>query len=264
MLMTVNVGNSTISVGFFREDACELLFRFELSTDLKKTSDEYQSLIRALFCERASSDEPISGVILSSVVPQLTTTVCRAVSAFAGTEPLLVGPGVRTGFPIKIDSPSELGGDMVANAAAVIHTGLGVGGAILVDMGTVTTVSAISRLGEFVGCAIAPGVRVSLEALHSCTAQLPNVVLAKPTRAIGKSSRESVCSGVVLGNAMMLDGFVSRFASEMKSDIKDIRLVMTGEYGQTVMSACENSFAYDEDLTLCGLYYLYRNTVQNS
>ncbi len=264
MLMTVNVGNSTISVGFFREDCPELLFRFQISADLKKTSDEYQSLIRSLFRERAESEEPISGVILSSVVPQLTTTVCRAVETFADIDPLVVGPGVKTGFPIKIDSPSELGGDMVANAAAVMNTGLGRGGAIVVDMGTVTTVSALNRFGEFVGCAIAPGVRVSLDALHSRTAQLPNVVLAKPSRAIGKSSRESVCSGVVLGNAMMLDGFVSRFASEMKSNVGEIRLVMTGEYAETVLSSCENSFAYEEDLTLCGLYYLYRNTVQNS
>ncbi len=264
MLMSVNVGNSTISVGFFQEDACRLLFRFELSADPKKTSDEYQSLILSLFRERSESAEPISGVILSSVVPQLTMTVCRAVASFAGVEPLVVGPGLKTGFPIKIDSPSELGGDMVADAAAVVASQIGRGGAIVVNMGTVTTVSAINRFGEFVGCAIAPGVRVSLDALHTRTAQLPNVVLAKPSRSIGKSSRESVCSGVVLGNAMMLDGFVSRFASEMKSDVKDLRLVMTGEYAQTVMSSCENSFVYDENLTLCGLYYLYRNTVQNS
>lgn len=263
MLMTVNVGNSTISVGFFREDACELLFRFKLSADSKKTSDEYQSLIRNLFHERTESAEPISGAILSSVVPQLTTTVSRAVALFAGVEPLMVGPGVKTGFPIKIDTPSELGGDMVADAAAVIHRGIGRGGAIVVNMGTVTTVSALNRSREFVGCAIAPGIRVSLDSLHARTAQLPNVVLAKPSRAIGKSSRESVCSGVVLGNAMMLDGFVSRFASEMKSDVGDLALVMTGEYAQTVLASCENSFVYDEDLTLRGLYYLYRNTVEN-
>lgn len=265
MLMAVNIGNSRISVGFFEENACRLLLKFQISTDINKTSDEYLALIHSILRGEETKEE-IGGVILSSVVPQLTETVRQTLVRFAGKQPLLVGPGLKTGFPIKIDSPSELGGDMVANTAAVLH-GLKEEGkskipALIADLGTVTTLSAINRLGEYIGCAIVPGVRMSLNMLHGETAQLPNVMLSAPTKAVGKNSQDSVRSGVIFGNAMMLDGFVGRFAREMNCKAEELALFVTGEYAGAVMDVCKYRFTYDEDLTLKGLYFLYKNTVE--
>ena len=263
MLMAVNVGNSCISVGFFADDACELHAQFQIATDLRKTSDEYLCLIRSIVREEGLSVNAITGAILSSVVPQLTNTVSEALLRLTGIRPLVVGPGVKTGFPIKIDSPSELGGDMVANTAAVLRK-VGRKAAIIADLGTVTTISAINRNGEYVGCCIAPGVGISFESLHGKTAQLPNVMLSDAGKAIGKNSQDAVLSGVILGHAMMLDGFVARFAKELKCQPEELSLVMTGEYATMVASSCRRSFELDSELTLKGLFILYHNTVQNA
>ncbi len=265
MLMAVNIGNSRISFGFFGESAEDLRLKFQISTDINKTSDEYLVLIRALGSEMLA-DQSASGVILSSVVPQLTETVCDALRVFSGKEPLLVGPGVKTGFPIKIDSPSELGGDMVANTAAVLHIlkeeGRRQVPAVIADVGTVTTVSAVSRSGEYIGCAIFAGVRTSLDLLHGETAQLPNVMLSAPTKVLGKNSQDAVRAGVILGTAMALDGFVGRIAKEMKIKAEELALFVTGEYANAVKEGCRYRFSYDGDLTLKGLYFLYQNTVE--
>ena len=263
MLMAVNLANSQISIGFFADDACELKFQCKLATDLHKTSDEYLCLIRSIVREESLSVESISGAILASVVPQLTATVSEVLYHLTGAQPILVGPGVKTGFAIKIDSPSELGGDMVANTVAALDS---LGGEkrpmMVVDMGTVTTVSAISRAGEYLGCSICPGIGISLDSLHGRTAQLPNVMLAAPERAIGKNSQDSVRSGVIYGHAMMLDGFVLRFAKEMRCTPQELVLVMTGTYAKSVSDVCKYPFEVDEHLTLKGLWTLYRKTVQ--
>ncbi len=259
MLMAVNVGNSRISIGFFREETCDLIAKFKIATDINKTSDEYLALIRAVVREEKIECEEISGCIFSSVVPQLTATVCDTLARFTGKQPLSVGPGLKTGFPIKIDTPSELGADIVANTAAVRKSTARA--SVVVDMGTVTTVSAINAKGEYVGCSILAGVQISLDALHGRTAQLPNVMLMTPTRAIGKNSQESVRSGVILGHAILLDGMIERFAREMRSQPDELSLFATGEYALPVIKECKRNFVYDEDLTLKGLYYLYKNNI---
>jgi len=260
MLLAINVGNSRISIGFFADDSKRLVAKFKIATDINKTSDEYLALIRAVVREENLSFEEISGAIVSSVVPQLTGVISETVERFGGKEPVVVGPGVKTGFAIKIDSPSELGADIVANTAAVVSE-IGKKGAVIVDLGTVTTVSAINERGEYVGCAIMPGVQISFDALHGRTAQLPNVMLSVPTHAIGKNSQESVRSGVILGHAMILDGMVERFAKEMKCAADSLTLSATGEFALRVIKECKRDFSYDEDLTLKGLYYLYKNNL---
>jgi len=265
MLMAVNVGNSRIYVGFFADDACELSAQFKIATDLNKTSDEYLCLIRSIVRENDIPTDAITGSILSSVVPQLTVTVSQVLSRLTGRVPLLVGPGVKTGFPIKIDSPSELGGDMVANTAAVLRLiERERKAAIVADLGTVTTVSAINGNREYAGCCIAPGVGISLESLHGRTAQLPNVTLSETGRSIGKNSQDAVRSGVILGHAMMLDGFVGRFAREMKCAPEEVALIMTGEFANAILPHCRNSYVLEENLTLKGLWVLYHNTVPNT
>ena len=261
MLMAVNIGNSRICFGFFEEDSCRLVAKFKIGTDMTKTSDEYLALIKAVSGGTEFPIGEISGSILSSVVPQLTSVISKTVERFTKKSPMIVGPGLKTGFSIKIDSPSELGADIVANTAAVIGTkkekresGFC---SVVADMGTVTTISAINGRGEYIGCSILTGIGISFDAMHGRTAQLPNVIPDQPSRAIGKNSRDAVRSGVILGNAMILDGMAERFAKEMKCDINSVSLIATGEYAQSVIDACKNSFIYDEDLTLKGLWYLY-------
>ena len=262
MIMAVNICNTRISVGFFGDDS-SVKYKFELSTDLQKTVDEYYVLVKAIVRESGFDIDGLDGGIVSSVVPQLTATICDVVKRFTGDVPVLVGPGVKTGFPIKIDSPAELGGDMVANAAAVVSKMKReneIRACVAVDMSAVTTVSAINKFGEFIGCAIFPGIQMSLEALHGNTALLPNVSYSAQTKAIGKNSQESVLSGVIVGHAMMIDGFVSRFAREMKVNFESVKCVITGEYAKYVISLCKTNFDLDEELTFKGLWFIYQKS----
>lgn len=260
MLLAADIGNSSISFGIFG-DGCELLHRFKLAADQTRTSDEYAVIINNVFALRGIDPANITGTAIASVVPMLTKTVEDALRTLTGTKTMTVGPGVKTGFPIRIDDPSELGADLVANAAAVIAMQGNKIAAIIVDMGTATTVSAISQSGEYLGNCIMPGVRVSLDSLHSRTAQLPTVTLAMPKRAIGKNSGDSVRSGVVLGNAIMIDGFIDEFAKEMKLDALRVDLFATGGLAEQVLPACKHKFTYDPDLTLKGLYFIYKNNI---
>lgn len=262
MLMAVNVGNSRISVGFFKKDSANIVAKFKIATDTKKTSDEYLALMRTMVREQLLAPEDIHGCIYSSVVPQLTFVVADALKRLTGVYVMAVAPGIKTGFSIKIDNPSELGADIVANTAAVIN----MAGeneknqaAVIVDMNTVTTVSALGKNCEYLGCSIFPGVQMSFDVMHGGTAQLPNVRFSVPSKSIGKNSAESLQSGVILGNAMIIDGMVESFARQMRCAPFEMRLIATGEYASIVVGVCKNKFILDEDLTLKGLYHLYLN-----
>lgn len=264
MLLAINVDNTRISVGIFNTEG-NIVSKFKIATDIKKTFDEYSSLMRMVLADNGVSVAQIKSAIIASVVPQLTDTVRLVAARLSGSDPIIVGPGVKTGFLIKIDSPSELGGDMVANTAAVIYENKVKGKcnvpSIVVDMNTVTTVSAINGSNEYVGCSIIPGIQMSFEAMHETTALLPNVDFTFAKNAIGKNSHDSVCSGVICGNAIMLDGFVYRFAREMKCKPDDIDLTITGEYAKYVVGLCGRKYSYDENLTLKGLYVIYQNNI---
>ncbi len=267
MLVAANVDNSRISFGFFKDDSCELVAKFKISTDINKTSDEYLAVIKAVAAQACTLNEGVTNCIFSCVVPQLSLVISETLEKFTGVSPKVVGPGLKTGFSIKIDTPVELGADIVANTAAIIGSAKERGetefSSIIVDMGTVTTVSAINKNGEYIGCSIFPGVGISFDAMHGKTAQLPNVMADKPRGAIGKNSKDALRSGIILGNAMILDGMCEKFAKEMKCDQKNITLVATGEYAQRVVGYCKNEFVFDEDITLKGLWYLSFNNRQN-
>ena len=260
MLFAIDIGNSSISTGLFCIGSGELLYTFKLSSDKNRTVDEYICQISSMFYFSGIDKAAISGAIISSVVPELTHTMSLCAERIVGKKPKIVGPGLKTGFPIKVDNPSELGADLVSNAAAAI-SGTAKGQAcIIVDMGTATTVSAINKDGEYIGNCILPGVKLCLDALHRQTAQLPFVTLAKPKKAIGKNSGESIRSGVVLGNAMMIDGFIDEFEKEMKLDSGAV-LLATGGLAQDVLPASRHKLQYDPHLTLKGLYFIYKNNI---
>ena len=263
MILAVHIGNSIISVGFF-DKAGDPLASFDLASDIRRTSDEYLYMLRGISLDEGVNSKDVTGVIISSVVPQLTDILKCALSKFTNKTPMIIGPGVKTGFHIKIDNPSELGADMVANTAAANRIKKEGRAAIVVDLRTVNTVSAIGKSGEYLGCSLFPGVQLSLDSMRINTAQLPNVNISSQSKAIGKHSHSAIRSGVILGNALTIDGLISRFAEEMNTSVSDIDLIATGECAQTVLCNSKYTFHYDEYLTLKGLYYIYTNNVDNN
>ena len=258
MLLCINVGNSIISLGCF-EDEGKMVASFDISSDAKKTSDEYLFIFKSILNDNGIISEKINGAIVSSVVPALTDTVNKTIVKLIGKQPLVVGPGVKTGFHIRIDNPSELGADMVANTAAAISKGVGEKAIIIADLGAVNTLSAINKKGEYVGCAIFPGVQLSFSMLHNEAALLPSINTGNYSTAIGKNSQGAVRSGVLLGGAMAVDGLVSKFCAEMGVAIEEAQLIATGSQANVLLKNMASEFSYDEHLTLKGLYCIYKN-----
>ena len=263
MLLTANIGNSIISFGFFDENH-HMMATFCVSCDVGRTSDEYLAVVRSIAREKGIRREEAQGAILSSVVPSLTETIKKTIKEFWGAEPMVVGPGVKTGFHLKIDNPSELGGDMVANTAAAIRLKRVDHAALIADLGMVNTLSAVSRDGDFLGCAIYPGVELSLNALRGETAQLPTVNVGGTPKAIGKNTQGSVRGGVILGGAVTLEGLVRRFALEMKIPLEELDLIATGQSAEDVLPYCRCPFTVVSDLTLRGLSYIYHYNLDHN
>ena len=262
MLLAVNVGNKNISVAVFDEREQEPIAKFSVSADMRKTADEYSVTVKQLLDFSGIDTAAVDGAVMASVVPQLNDVIKHVVLALTGKTPITVGPGVKTGFAIKIDDPAELGADIVANAGAVVSIlkeEKCEKAAIILDMGSVTTLFSINKNREVVGGAILPGVGMSLDALHRETAQLPNIEMSGVTRAIGKNTKESLISGVVFGQAAMIDGLVDRFEKELKC--ADAVLFATGEYCTPLLGNLNRNFRYDPVLTLKGLACIYKNTV---
>lgn len=265
MLLAINVGNKNISFAVFEESASEPAAKFKIAADVCKTADEYVILVMQLLDYSGIDTKEIDGAIMASVLPPLNDVMKNVIAAMVGKAPITVGPGVKTGFAIRIDDPAELGADIVANSGAVVaimKEEKVEGPAIILDMSTVTTVFAINKNKEVIGGAILPGIDMSLETLHREAALLPSIELVETARAIGKNTKESLISGVVLGQAAMIDGLIDRFAKELKCSSSEISLFATGESCKPVIANCAHSFRYDPDLTLKGLACIYRNTVK--
>lgn len=264
MILAIETDNSRINIGIFENG--ELVKSFGVATDTKKTSDEYAVTFGGILSYYGIERTDIDGAALSSVVPQLTNTVAEAVKRIAGDiDVLTIGKGTKTGFPIKIDNPAEMGTDLVANAAAVIdiieNENKSGAPCVIIDMGTATTVFALNHKKEYIGGSIIPGIGMSFDALHRKTALIPNISPIMPSRVIGRSSQESVRSGVLLGNAMMLDGFIDRFYDEMNGYGK-MEVFITGEYAEVVLPLCSHNMRYVPELTLNGLYCIYKNNIK--
>ncbi len=264
MLLAVNVGNKNISFAIFEDGAAEPVAKFKIAADISKTADEYVILVKQLLDFSGIDAKTVDGAIMASVVPPLNDVIKHVILALTGKTPIIVGPGVKTGFAIRIDDPAELGADIVANASAVVSTlkeEKSENPAVILDMGTVTTLFAINKNREVVGGAILPGVGMSLDSLHREAALLPIIELTGSTRAIGKNTKESLISGVLFGQAAMIDGLVDRFEKELKCKSGEAMLFATGESSKPVIGNCAHSFRYDPTLTLKGLACIYKNTV---
>ncbi|HYH27996.1 MAG TPA: type III pantothenate kinase [Actinomycetota bacterium] len=250
MLLAVDVGNTETVLGVFRDE--ELAWHWRLSTVPQRTADELALLFGGLLeHQELSFDRNVTGVVISSVVPQATQALREMVGRYFHFDPVVVEPGVKTGVPVLTDNPREVGADRVVNALAAFER-FG-GPAIVVDFGTATTFDAISEKGEYLGGAIAPGLDISARALYEQTARLPRVELLPPRSVVGKNTVESVQSGLLYGYAEMVDGMVERMAKELG----DPSVVATGGLARSVIEECRTIDHHEPWLTLEGLRFVY-------
>lgn len=255
MLLAVNVGNTQTHIGMFA--GSELSVQWRVSTYQRRTSDELALVLEQfLELEGFSFSRQVTGVAISSVVPTLTAAFREMVPRYFHFEPVIVEPGTRTGMPILVDNPKEVGADRIANAVGA-HDLVG-GPAIVVDFGTATTIDAVNEKGEFLGGAIVPGVEISANALWTVAAQIQKVEMFEPSTVIGKSTANAVRSGVVLGAAAMVDGMIDRMMKELESDAP---VVGTGGLAPLVLESCYASIRHEPNLTLNGIRIIYERNV---
>ncbi|MGN0457723.1 MAG: type III pantothenate kinase [Eubacterium sp.] len=248
MLLAIDVGNTNIVLGVV--DGDELKTSGRLSTNINETDEEYAMKLNAFLDIHKASD--IDGAIISSVVPALNRTLANAVKMVCSVNPIIVGPGVKTGLSIKIDDPAQLGADLVVGAvAAKAKYPCPI---IIFDLGTATTGSVLDREGNFLGGIITTGVKTSINALSSGTALLPQIDISAPKKAIGTNSIESMKSGCVIGTAVMLDGFVDKFEEELG---EKATVVVTGGLGKSIAKNCRHDMIIDDNLIIDGLKIIY-------
>ena len=250
MLLTIDLGNTQTVVGLFDGDA--LAFHWRLSTVRDRTADEYRLLLHGLFRQDGVDPERFSGAVISSVVPGAGSALSAAIGPFVADGVLVVGPGIKTGMPILIDNPREVGADRVVNAVAA-RSRYGTP-AIVVDFGTSTNFDIVSANGEYLGGVIGPGLEVSMEALVTATAALRSVELTPPRSVIGKGTVEAIQAGLLFGHAGYVDGIVDRIRKELGSEV---RTVATGGLASTIVPHCRTVTTVDENLTLQGLRMLF-------
>ncbi len=260
MLLALDIGNSSISLGLFDLTAEATrpapTLTAKLASDAGRTADEYALLLRGLLSAQLSA---VTEAVIGSVVPQLTHTLTVAVRYLCGNElPLLyIGGGVRTGVSLRVDDPAALGADIVVNAAAAVKL---CGAPVLFfDYGTATVCGAVNAAGELVGVSISPGLYTSLEGLRTAAARIPYTELTPPKgSALGKNTPDALCAGLVTGTACMTDGLIDRIRAELRIPPgKPLPVVATGGLAHLVLPACRHTVLDEPELTLLGLYYVY-------
>ena len=250
MLLTIDIGNTNIPWGVF--DGENLCATCRVATVHDRMPDEYGILLVQLLEHRHVRPADVSGVAIASVVPALTHVFRQVSRDFIGTEPLIVDAGVRTGVRIRYENPREVGADRVVDCAAV-QARYG-GPACVVDFGTATTFDAISREGDYLGGAIAPGIGIAAEALFSRASKLYRVEIAPPPRVIGTNTVNALQSGIFLGYVALVEGLVARFRGELGDDMK---VIATGGLAETVARETTSIQHVDPWLTLEGLRIVY-------
>ncbi len=256
MLLAIDVGNSNTVLGlysFATETApTQMIADWRITTPYKQTADELGVLFQTLFSMRNLKHELVTGVVVSSVVPPLDSTLRKVCEAYFHTRPLFIEPGVKTGLPILTDNPSEVGADRVVNCVAAFDL-LG-GPTIIVDMGTATTFDVVSVKGEFLGGAIAPGLGISADALFARAARLTRVEIKKPAKIIGTNTVDNIQIGLYYGYIGLVDGILERMMAELGPATKTIA---TGGLAKLIAADSKYIHQVDERLTLNGLRIIY-------
>ena len=251
MLLAIDIGNTNIVIGCIRND--EILFEARIATDRTRTSDQYGVEIKNMLEAFGVRKEELTDCIISSVVPPVFNSVRTGVIKVIGKQPIVVGPGLKTGLNIQVDVPSQVGSDRIVIAVAALaeyEAPL-----ILMDLGTATTIEVVEPGNVYMGGVIIPGVKVSVDALTSRAAQLPGISLDQPKNVIGKNTVDCMRSGIMYGTAGMIDGIVDRMEEELGHKST---LVATGGMAQFVTPLCKHKIILEKDLLLKGLNILYK------
>jgi type III pantothenate kinase len=250
MLLCIDIGNTNIVLGLYNGN--DLAGHWRISTDHAKMPDEYGLLFMSMLAHKGFDVAAIDGICMSSVVPPLTEILQEMLDAYVGVNTLVVGGGVKTGVDIRYESPRDVGADRVVNAAAAQR--FYGGPACIVDFGTGTTFDALSAKGEYLGGAIAPGIRVAAEALFQRTAKLPRIDLQRPPQAIGKNTPDAMRSGILFGYVALVEGMIARFRLELGPTMKTIA---TGGLAHVIAQETAVIQHIDPWLTLKGLRIIY-------
>ena len=248
-IIAIDIGNSETNVGVGNSTKWE---SYRYTTRKTITSDELLMMFKTTIDLSKLNDKAVDGVIVCSVVPQITDSVVSAISEFTTKDVLVVGPGIKTGLKVNIDNPKELGPDRIANS---------VGGfkktnkeVVIVDLGTATTFDVVNSNKEYLGGSIAPGIKISLDALISKTSSLKSVELKEPDKVIGKNTYEAIQSGLVLGHASMIDSMLEKIVLESNLSPE---VVITGGLGTLIQPVLNINSSYEKNLTLDGLEEIY-------
>lgn len=254
MLLVFDVGNTNIVMGTFQED--ELTFSWRMSTDKDKSSDEYVILINQMLQYQQITPSQISDVIVSSVVPDLMYSLEHAIRKLFNLMPLLVEANIITGMPVRYENPSQVGADRIVNAVAA-YKKYG-GPLIIVDFGTATTFCAISGDGQYLGGTIAPGIKISSDALFQKAAKLPRIDLVKPGSVICKNTVNSMQSGIIYGYVGLVEYIAIKMKEELSPENPDqVRVIATGGLSTLISSETDTIDLVDKAITLDGLKIIY-------
>ena len=256
MLLVFDIGNSNIVMGTY--EGKKLLRHWRISTDRQKTGDEYGMLINSLFAYQNIRMEQVRAIIISSVVPPLMVPMIKMCERYFHIHPLVVGPGIKTGFRISYENPREIGADRIVNVAGAFEQ---YGGPLIViDIGTATTFDVVAPNGDFLGGVIAPGLSSSADALFQRAAKLPRIELVTPKRIISRNTVSGMQAGIIYGYVGQIDEIVRRMKKEMGYD--EIKVVATGGYARMVSRESKTIDKIDHFLTLTGLRVLYERNAE--
>ena len=251
MLLAIDIGNTNLVIGCFQDD--RILFKARIATDRTRTSDQYGVEIKNMLEAYGVNRSDIDDCIISSVVPPVFNSVRTGVIKIIGKQPMVVGPGLKTGLNIHVDVPSQVGSDRIVIAVAALAEYKAP--LLLLDLGTATTIEAVEPDNVYMGGVIIPGVRVSLDALTSRAAQLPGISLDQPKHVIGKNTVDCMRSGMMYGTAAMIDGLVERMEEELGHPCT---LIATGGLAQFITPLCKREIILEKDLLLKGLNIIYK------
>lgn len=251
MLLAIDIGNTNIVIGVMEDD--QILFEARIATDQVRTSDQYGVEIKNVLEAYGVSKDEIEDCIISSVVPPVFNSVKTGVIKVIGKQPMVVGPGLKTGLNINVDVPSQVGSDRIVIAVAALAEYKPP--MILMDLGTATTIEVVEPGNMYLGGVIFPGVKISLDALTSRTAQLPGISLDKPKHVIGRNTVDCMRSGMMYGTAAMIDGIVDRIEEELGHKST---LIATGGLAQFITPLCKREIILERDLLLKGLNIIYK------
>ena len=249
-IIAVDIGNTETTVGIGSKDNWD---SYRFTTRDTNTPDELLALFNSTFQIKSEVKKDIEGAIICSVVPQATNSFSEAIRKYLNLEPVIVGPGIKTGLKVNIDNPKELGPDRIANSVAgylIAETDT-----VVIDLGTATTFDVVSKNKEYLGGSIAPGIKISLDALTLKTASLKSVELETPNKVVGKNTYEAIQSGLIMGHASMIDSMVEKIILEIDFEPK---IILTGGLSRVVQPILNVNVEYIENLTLVGLEEIFK------